>query len=142
MDRIKSFLTLCASIVLTVIAIKRLLDADSWLLFLFGGLAALVFGLFSIFLLFENKTKSIPASKRLAAFTERYRPEFYYSFHLFGLIAIGVAAFFYTPENPIMNGIRIFFLIFCALGITILAILLVKLKNEPSHFSGSQKPHE
>jgi len=93
-------------------------------------------------LLFENKRKKSQAFKSVAAFADRYRQEFYYSVHLLGLIGIGGIALFYTPENPIMDGIRIFCLIFCAVGIIILATLFVKLKNGPSRFSGSQRPHE
>jgi predicted lysophospholipase L1 biosynthesis ABC-type transport system permease subunit len=119
-----------------------MLEADSWPEFLVGLSIVFLFGSFSIFLLFENKIKKIPSIKRLAAFTERYRLEFWYSFNLLGLIAMAVAAIFSTPENAIMNGIRIFALIFCPVVIILLIIMLVKLKKDPSRFYGSRKPHE
>lgn len=119
-----------SSITVTILSIKRLLTADSLAEFFLGGLIVVVFGFFSLYLLFENKIKNGLIFKPIVAFSNKNSQTLHYSAILFALFAVEVCFLFFEPENVFIEKIRIIMIFFFGLSIVIILLNLIKLNRK------------
>lgn len=125
----KSLLILLSSVIVTVISVRRLLVAASLAEFLIGGVIAVLFGSLSLYLIFEQKVKSISFLNSYKQYIIENRIIFHYVGIIIALLAMEVLIFFYTPESSVINGIRLFLMFFFALGIILLVLQLIRIKR-------------
>ena len=133
-NKMKSLLILFSSIIVTVISVRRLLVADSMAEFIFGGVIATLFGTFSLFLIFKKKLKSISFLNSYRQYVFENKIIFRYVIIIIALVAMELLFFFYTPVSSVINGMRLFLMLFFAVGIILLVSQLIKIKRAKNSF--------
>ena len=128
-NKLKSPLIILCSITIVGLSINKLFTANSILEYLFGYFAILLFGGFSLYLIFENKLKTVSFFNPLRQFINNNLLVLDYFGIIVGLTLLEFLFLFYTPDNPLMNGLRLFLIPFLGVGIVVLLIQIVRIKR-------------
>ena len=128
-NKLKSPLIILCSITIVGLSINKLFTANSILEYLIGYFAILLFGGFSLYLIFENKLKTVSFFNPLRQFINNNLLVLDYFGIIVGLTLLEFLFLFYTPDNPLMNGLRLFLIPFLGVGIVVLLIQIVRIKR-------------
>jgi len=127
-NKLKSPLIILCSMTIVGVSINRLFTANSLLECLIGYFAIFLFGTFSLYLIFENKLKTISFFNPLRQFINKNLLILDYVGIIVGLTLLEILFLSYTPDNPLMNALRLFLMSFFGVGIVTLIIQIVRVK--------------
>jgi len=125
----KSLLIISSSIIVSAISLKRLMVSDSMFELLFRVFLAVLFGTFSLYLIFEKSLKKLSIFDIFNRLINDNKIMMHYVALIIGLAVMEVLFYFYTPNSSAINTLRLFLMFFFALGIIILIIHIFRIKQ-------------
>ena len=128
-NKLKSPLIILCSMTIVGLSVNRLFSANSLLEYLIGYFAIFLFGAFSLYLIFENKLKTVSFFNPLRQFINNNLLVLDYFGIILGLTLLEILFLSYTPDNLLMNGSRLFLIALFGVGIVILLIQIVRIKR-------------
>lgn len=127
--KMKTILIILSSVIVTIMSIRRLIVASSTFEIVFGSVVAIIFGLFSLYLIFEKQFKSKNSYFIFVNFCNENRFIAQRIPFILALLLIEVLFFFYTPGNSIINGIRVSLMFLFLLGIILISLQIYKFRK-------------
>ena len=124
-NKMKSLFSIVSSLIITVISVRRGLEAESAVELLLACVVAFFFGLFSLYLIFEKALNNIDFFKKFNNFLYDNQITTHYIIYIFLLTIMEVFFIAYTPDSSIINYIRLFLIFLFLLGIIVLSIPVV-----------------
>jgi hypothetical protein len=126
----KTMLIILSSVIITIVSLKRLLVAESPGELAFGAILSIVFGTLSVYLIFEKTFKSMPVFKKYENFISTHRLVVNCITLIVALLLIEALFLSYTPENPLLNILRLSLMLLFLVGIIIFLIQIFLSKRE------------
>ncbi len=99
----------------------------------FGSFVAVIFGLFSLYLIFEKQIKSAELYNKYKGIYDGNKLIVHHVSLIIGLLLMETLFFFYTPESFMINSLRVFLMVLFFLGIVLLVIQIFKFKQDRKH---------
>lgn len=124
----KSLFLFISAIIIIIALVIRLAIIDSFVELALGSSVIFLLGVYMLFLMAENNILNIVYFDKLKKCGEKHNRILHYFVVIIGLWSMEALFLFYTPENPILNGLRIFLMFFFAIGSIMLLTQLIKNK--------------
>lgn len=126
----KTIIILSLSVIVTLMALKRLMVATSLPEIIFGSVVAMIFGLYTLYIPFEKLIKSTGLYYRFEKIYMGNPFILQRILYICVLILMEILFILYRPENIVTNGIKYFLMFLFLFGIFLFGLQIHQIKKD------------